>query len=146
MCTKTLHLTKVIGLLLALGAASPSLAQGTFYVVTQDERLGTVDVNTGVYSNIGSLGDQLTDIAVAADGSLYGVSFTDLYSINATTGVATRIGSTGQRGINALVFQNNTLYAASNLNTGLYTLNVGTGAASFIGNTGFESSGDLAFD
>jgi DNA-binding beta-propeller fold protein YncE len=134
------------GLLLALGAACPSMAQGTFYVVTSDSRLGTVNISTGAYSNIGNLGTQLTDIAVAPDGSLYGVSFDDLYSINAVTGAASLIGNTGQRGINALVFQNNTLYAASNFNTGLYGLSLTTGAATFIGDTGFDSAGDLAFD
>ncbi len=146
MFAKTLSLKTIAGLLLALGAAGPSLAQGTFYVVTSDERLGSVNVTTGAYSNIGSLGTLLTDIAVASDGSLYGVSFDSLYSINATTGAASLIGSTGRGGINALVFQNNTLYAASNVDNGLYTLNVTTGAASLIGNTGFQSAGDLAFD
>lgn len=41
MFAKTQALKANAGILFALGTASPSFAQGTFYVVTDDARLGT---------------------------------------------------------------------------------------------------------
>ncbi|PPQ26571.1 Hint domain-containing protein [Rhodopila globiformis] len=107
--------------------------------------IGTVNLDTGSVSLLGSSGQQLTDIALSSTGQLFGESFTTLYSIN-QSGAATTIGPTGAV-LNGLVFNSNgTLYASGG--TGLYTLNTTTGAATLIGNSGLglKSAGDLSFN
>ena len=89
----------------------------------------------------------MTDIAFDPEGNLYGITFTDLYSIDKETGVATLIGNhqndSGAK--NALVFsKDGTLYSAWDA---LYTIDPATGMSTLIGNAGdvYRSSGDLAF-
>ena len=109
--------------------------------------LGTVDVATGNVSVIGNMGVTMTDLAFDPSGKLYGISFTNLYQINATNGQASLVGSLGLTGANALVFgTDGTLYAAANNTTNLYSINAVTGAATGLGSTGFSSAGDLAFN
>jgi hypothetical protein len=95
---------------------------------------------------IGNLSAQLTDLAVAPDGTLYGVSFDNLYLVNSTNATLTLIGALGVPHINALVFDTaGHAFAASDSNSGLYSVNIATGAATLIGNNGLTSDGDLAF-
>ena len=117
--------------------------------------LGTVDMTTGAYTQIGPTvlvaGDinQLQDIAIDSNGKR-GASRTSS-SLNPFTAAATPIGSlTGQlASVNALVFgANNTLYASGQGE--LYTINTSTGAATPVGATTdgtvtYGSTGDLAF-
>lgn len=109
--------------------------------------IGTIDVSSGTVTVIGNSGAALTDIAFDPSGNLYGVSFTNFYSINKTTGLATSIGSLGTTDSNALVFSNAGVAYTMGYNAdNLRTVNVGTGAATSIGNvSGFMSGGDLAF-
>lgn len=101
---------------------------------------------TGGVITIGSTGVDLTDIALTASGTLYGVSFTDFYTIDPSTGVATDVGSIGSPGVNALVVgPTGTIYAADYVTGNLLTINPGSGAGTVVGETGFSSSGDLAF-
>lgn len=106
--------------------------------------LGTVDVETGSVSLVGNTGVFLSDIAFSPSGDLYGISFSNLYSVNKVTAAITLIGAHGMTSSpNALVFDSDgTLYAAG---SSLYTLNTATGASSLVGAIGFQSSGDLAF-
>jgi hypothetical protein len=109
--------------------------------------LGIVNANTGAVTNIGNfgIGEAMTDIAFDPSGNLWGITFTDLYKINAGTAATTHVGSLGGPSVNSLTFASDgTLYAA---NTNLYTINTTTGAASAVGALGgsFASSGDLAF-
>lgn len=109
--------------------------------------LGTVDVNTGATTLIGATGVQLTDIAFAPDGTLYGLSFIALYEIDPNTAQATFIGYHGIPLGNALVFDaNGTLFAAGGDSNYLYTINPATGLATVLGSTGYYSYGDLAFN
>ena len=86
------------------------------------------------------------DIAFSPTGALYGISFTNLYTVNQGTGALTSIGGLGSVSgtANALVFgADGTLYMAGNT---LYKVNTSTGAATAIGSgIGFQSGGDLAF-
>lgn len=110
-------------------------------------RLGTVDVATGAATVIGSMGVTMTDIAFSPTGALYGLTFTQLYAINATTAAVTLIGSHGVAGGNALVFgTDGTLYAAGFGTTSLFTLSPTTAATTNLGDMGFTSGGDLAFN
>jgi len=108
--------------------------------------LGTVDAQTGATHLIGNMGVVMTDIAYSPTGVLYGLSFTDLYTINPQTAAVTLIGPHGIPAANALVFDTGgTLYAAG-VSTFLYTINPATGASIQIGDDGFSSAGDLAFN
>ncbi|MDW5265826.1 MULTISPECIES: hypothetical protein [Acidobacteriaceae] len=104
--------------------------------------LGYVNVDTGAVTLLGNSGVGLTDIAFSPTGSLYGVDFSNLYSINTTTGHASEIGSLGDVS-NALVFSSSgTLYSAGN---NLDTVDPATGHATIIGSLTETSAGDLAF-
>src|SRR5262245_12438887 len=128
-------------------AVAPATAGPIMYVDDANGVLGTVDVATGTVSVIGSTGQILTDIAFDPTGHLYGITFSQLFSINAATGAATLIGNLNLSGANALVFgSNGTLYAAAFNSNDLYTVNTATGAATSLGNMGFASAGDLAFN
>src|SRR5690348_7396360 len=68
--------------------------------------IGQVDIATHavVAGSVHSTGQILTDIGFGTNGTLYGTTFTNLFSINTTTGAATAIGgNNGIGGMNALV-------------------------------------------
>ncbi len=123
-----------------------AISTGTFPVVDSISRLGTVNVATESSSVIGNAGRVLTDLAYTSSGTLFGISFDNLYTINSATGSTTLIGPLGYSGMNALVGYGNTLIAASNDYTSLFTVNPNTGAAAPLsGSLGYASMGDLAF-
>jgi hypothetical protein len=108
--------------------------------------LATLDFDTGDVKSIGSTGLQLTDIGFL-DGQLYGVTFTELVSLDKTTGSSSMVGSMGVSGVNALVGRDGMLYGMST--TGEYfTIDPVTGSASIIKTigSGAGSSGDLVFN
>ena len=107
--------------------------------------IGTVETTTGV-ATVSSTAAVFTDIAYAADGTLYAIDFENLYTVDPMTGATTLIGAHGVPGGNALVFgSDGTLYAHGFATTFVYSLNTTTGAGSAIGDTGYASAGDLAF-
>lgn len=140
---------KILGfsiLAMTLLGANNVTAGPTMHVHDSAGNLATVDVETGEVSSIGNFGVVLTDIAFDPSGKLYGLSFTDLYSIDANTAAVTKIGSHSISGGNALVFGNDgILYGAGNQNTGIFTIDPGTGKATKLGDIDFTSGGDLAF-
>ena len=126
-------------------SALAAQAAPILWLSTSNNQLATVDVATGASNVIGNTGVFLTDIAFNPTGSLYGISFTDLYSVNKNTGQTTLIGNLGSVNgtANALVFgSDGTLYMAGST---LYTVNTITGASTSVGGIGFQSAGDLAF-
>lgn len=124
-----------------------------------DGHLGTLDVATGVYDDVGvtregTIEVVLADIAFAPDGRLYGISYETqasvssvLYRIDTATAALTRVARTDVgRPVNALVFsRTGTLLAAGG--NDLVSLDPATGASTpllrFAPNI---SAGDLAFD
>lgn len=132
--------------LAAILVVSPSQAAPIMHVHDSVGNLATVDVVTGAVSLIGNMGVTMTDIAFDPSGSLYGLTFNGLYSINSTTAAATFIGSHGISGGNALVFgSDGTLYGAGNTTSSLFRINPANGTSTNLGNMGFNSGGDLAF-
>jgi hypothetical protein len=129
-----------------MGAAVAAHAGPTLWLSTGNNELATVDVATGSTSVVGTTSTFMTDIAFNTVGDLYGISFSNLYSIDKTNANTTLIGSLGSFNgtANALVFgADGTLYMAGST---LYTVNVGTGAVTAVGSgIGFQSAGDLAF-
>ena len=144
---KRKYLAKAALLASISSVSASALAAPLLWVGDSGGTLGTVDVATGNVNVVGAMGATMTDIAFDPNGNLYGISFSNLYSINKTTGAASLIGAHNITGgsKNSLVFDAaGTLYAANN---SLYTLNTGTGASTLVGNGGspYSSSGDLAF-
>ncbi len=137
----------VAGGVAALGLAFGSVqAAPSIWLVDDSQRIGKVDVVTGVVSGVLTTGQTFTDIAFDPSGTLWGITFTQLFTINTSTGASTLIGSLGApENLNSLVFgSNGTLWAVG---SSLYTVNTTTGAATSLGNAGtsYSSAGDLAF-
>ena len=87
----------------------------------------------------------LSDLAVSASGTLYGIDFgSDLYRIDPATGDATDIGPTGYAVNGLVVSPTGTIYASGN--DCLITIDPTTGAGTLVGSPQYTSSGDLAFD
>ncbi len=128
-----------------MGLSTPAHSS-TMYISDSFGQLGTVDTTSGLVSVIGSFGQILTDIAFDPNGNLFGISFSNLFSIDVETGSTTLIGAHGVAGGNGLVFgSDGTLYAAGYSTSNLYSLDVDTGTGTSLGDMGFSSSGDLAF-
>ncbi|MEG4405687.1 VWA domain-containing protein [Microcoleus sp. MON2_D5] len=109
-------------------------------------QVGTIDPSAK-FTQIAST-FSFSDIAVSKDGTIFGITPTQLFKIDPVSGLTSYVGDLGAGvvNINALEFANDVLYAAGNSN--LYTINTSNGAASFAANLGpgFTSSGDLVFD
>lgn len=117
------------------------------YLADRIGKLGTLDLGNGAVKVIGSMGTPMTDIAFCPNGTLYAITFTKLYRVNASTAKATLVGSHGASGLNALVCNSaNQLLAHSDTQTRLYRLNGSNARATLIGSTGsFKSAGDLSY-
>jgi hypothetical protein len=135
--------------IVALSAlAAPALGQNVteLYVHDAQGRLAIVDVDSGQVTLIGDMGVEMTDIAFAQDGRLFGVDFETLYEIDPRTAATTTIGSHDVPGGNALVFAaDGTLYAMGGTSTQLYEVDPASGASTALGDVGGFSAGDLAF-
>ncbi|HAX80814.1 MAG TPA: hypothetical protein DCY88_34495 [Cyanobacteria bacterium UBA11372] len=143
---KKLSISLIGGVMVALGTSAA--AQAATFVSTNDGKIGKIDPITGAFTQVASGNVAFTDIAIADNGKLYGINFSDLYEVDLNTGVYSHIGlfarDNDQR-MNALTFANGTLYGAKG--DRLYSFNLQTGAATpTIPTPGFNSSGDLIFD
>jgi hypothetical protein len=146
----TLTLMKKLSIAI-VGVASMAFGTGvkvdaaTFYVSTNDGKVGTVNHTTGVFSQVSS-GPTFTDIALSNSEELFGITFNQLYRINTTTGISSFIGNLGTSSMNGLGFTtSNALYGTGG--SGFYSINTLTGAASLVSNiAGFSSSGDIVYD
>ncbi|MTJ08830.1 MULTISPECIES: PEP-CTERM sorting domain-containing protein [unclassified Anabaena] len=129
-----------------LGLGTSNAAQATsFFVSTNDGKVGTVDQATGVFTQIAS-GPVFTDIALSNSEEIFGVTFSQLYKVNQTTSTSSLIGNLGVSNMNGLGFTtSNTLYGTGG--SRFYSVNTSTGAASLVSNiSGFSSSGDIVYD
>jgi hypothetical protein len=134
-------------LLLGAGVAK---ADSNIWIDDQAGEIGVVDAVSGAVTLVGPSGQNLTDIAFSPSSNLYGISFSNLFTINQSTGAATSVGpfggSTGQ--LNGLVFSTSGTLYGSGLDGNLYSIDPTTGAATVIGSAGggLTSAGDLAFN
>jgi hypothetical protein len=147
--TKIVFLSIAIGIFL-FGASSVAKA-ATAYMATGGGAFGTIDLNTGVFTQLGLttnvpvVGLALVGTTLYADGQGTGNNHGQLYSVNPATGALMSIGS--PTGINFTAFGSygGTLYALdySSANANLYSINSSTGGATLIGptNTGQPLAG-----
>lgn len=106
--------------------------------------LMTVNLQTGLYTQVAKLDKYFWTLACNQDGQLYGISYEgDFYKINKITGRIDRIGATGEKPnyFQSMDFDrdNNTLYwtgSSSNDEGFLATINLTTGKATRVGTLG----------
>ena len=112
--------------------ASGTSYSGTLYFSTGNGSVGyleTYDIPTGAKTLVGPTNDSsahyLTDLAWSPSGVLYGIDFTNIYSINPTTAAVTRLGSFSGNSFNGLVFDAGGNPYISSVNDGdIYTFNL----------------------
>ena len=124
-----------------------SLGTASSLVSTDSGQVGSVD-SAGKFVKIAT-SPSLNDIALSSDNKLFGITDSQLYSVDPGSGSSTLIGNLVGAGVKTvgLAFSpGNVLYATGGSN--LYTINQTTGAASLVANLGsnFDASGDLLFD
>ena len=114
------------------------------YVTDSNGNLSSYDTASNEYEDIGKLDVRLTDIAMSADGELYGVSFNTLYAVDVENADLQRIGSVGRGDLNALTFTDDgQLLAAGFAGSHVYSVNLDTAQLTSIGTFNGRSSGDL---
>ena len=122
-----------------------STAESLIYIVDSSKNLGTVNLETQEVNVIGNTGQTLTDIAYDNNGSLFGIGFGQLYSIDSETAQTTFIANLGLGGSNALeIAQDGTAYIASYADNGLYELDLTNGTVTKIVDLPIKSGGDIA--
>lgn len=133
----------------ANAVAARPMPPKTVYVITfsPNSVLYRLDPRSHRETRKGLTGVELTDVTFRGK-TLYAISFTDLYRLNAATGASHHIGSLGFSAANALVTQPNTgtLYGADQYGD-FFKINSRTGHATLIGTFGggLGSAGDLTF-
>jgi len=142
-----------VGSLVTMVLSGLGTAMAAPIVVGTDQNvLNFVDTNT--ISTTGSVAvtgtdSTLTDVAFDQNGNLFGITFSNLYSINQASGVATLIGGLGGNRFNALTINSSgQAFTAADSIGDLFSVNLGTGLATSIGTIGAgftSSSGDLEF-
>ena len=120
------------------------------YAVTSANQLGTIDLQTGVFTQVGTVngiaGATEGDVTRLPGGLLYGVDSTSrLVLIDPVALTTSLVGPCGNS-IFALAFRKDgALFGASG--SRLFTINPNTGAASLVGEMGVSSSyWDIKFD
>lgn len=143
-CPRILLRTAV---LMALFLA-PERASADFLVQTfeANSQVYSVNPDTGASAFLGRAGVELTDLAFAPDGRLFGVSLADLFSLNPATGAATLIGSfaTTTSTMVGLTFGPAGLLYGVDQSGGLYTIDPASGHATLQFFTPFTYVGDVA--
>ena len=114
------------------------------YMLTSNGTFGTIDLNTGAFSSLGSPGTYW-GLGVA-NGALYADWGDELYSINPSNGSASLVGTDSSMSYRYFGSTTSGLYAlgydAANSSWGnLFSINPANGAATLIGQTGLNVSG-----
>ena len=137
--------------------AGPPGENALVYAQTSDS-LYTINPTTFDITLVGRFndGDQMTDIAVDADGRMIGISFSAVYEVNPTTAQATLLSSRLDGSFNGLSFvpaaqlgrtatDPDVLVASRSSDGKIFELDQHTGAATQVGDmgAGMASSGDI---
>jgi hypothetical protein len=144
--------TAMVAVALALTPLAVPAVAVPLYVTDSANHLLKVDVATAQVEDVVSIGAQLTDIAFAPTGRLYGITRDYLYEIDPTDGWSTLVGPHGfgglfnPYGLDSLAFgADGVLYAAGN--NILISIDTHTGVGTKVGSlSGHLSAGDLAVD
>lgn len=139
------NLYTIFGTAALLATSAISARAGSLYVSTSNGSVGSVDEATGVYTHLLS-SRGFTDIALDTAGDLWGITSSNLYSIDLNASSANLVGSFGGGSLNGLGFSSDgALYGTGG--SGFYSVDTNTGVASKIASlSGFRSSGDIVYD
>ena len=131
-----------------VAADSPVIEEYVNQIFLNDSsgNLASYNTVTDEFVHIGNTSNVLTDIAITADGRLFGTSFNTLYEVDIATAELTTVAQyEGVGSINALTFlQDGTLVAAGFNTSELFEVNVDTAELTSLGEIGAASAGDLA--
>ena len=107
-----------------------------------------IDIQSGNAFFVGNLGVQLTDLAIAPDGTAYGITFTGLYKVDLATATALFVAPLGIAGANGLaIAPTGGAYVASVSMPGIFQLSLTDGQTSLLplsDDQNIASQGDLA--
>ena len=144
---RTLALAAV-GISFVLGPIA-ARADEILYVSDASDHIGQLDLTTHQVSagSVHFTGQALTDIAFNSSGTLYGTTFTNLYTISPTTGAASAVGAaySGTSGMNALIGSGTNLLGAAFTSNTIFTINATNAALTTFSSGIAPSAGDLAF-
>jgi PEP-CTERM motif len=137
----------LVSLALLSVAAGVTSADTMDDVTLESPTFGTMDLQTGAFTAIGSGISGIEDLTRLPGGPLYGVnSYHQLLDINPSTGVASLIGLMGNDIYGAKLDANGTLFGYNR--TDLYTVNTSNGNVALVGAFGIPTGGyyDAAFN
>lgn len=124
-----------VAIALASGSAS---ANSLAYGVTGNDLFGVLDLNTGVFTQLGNMGLRLNGLGVGPGGGLYGggPAYTSptLFSVNLTNGSLTLVNSSFSAGYYDLGSTTSGFFADGR-DGNLYSINPNTGTITLIGPT-----------
>lgn len=113
---------------------------GVLYAVNDSSDLLTINQATGgTNSIVGNMGNSITNVKLSGNGTLFGFSDTDLFTVNTSNGNSTHVGSFGiASSYYGATFNGNIMYYADgyqppNYDSNLYTVNTSTGLATLVG-------------
>jgi hypothetical protein len=132
------NILSAVALVMTLASGS-ARADALVYGVTGDDLFGVLDLNTGVFTERGDMGQRLDGLGVGPGGVLYGSGYPynspALYSVNPTNGALTLVGNNFSSGFYDLGSTTTGLFAMGNSDGNLYSINPNTGTGSLIGPT-----------
>lgn len=137
--------TTVLALL--LGCTADIRADFIDYVTSQIGQFGTIDLQTGQFTSVGTTDYSPQDLTRLPGGTLFGVdSSTNLRIVNPATGSSTVVGTMGDSIFATKLRSDGTMFGIGSSN--LYTINTSTAAPTLVGPTGLSIGGlyDMAFD
>jgi hypothetical protein len=129
----------------AAAAAAAPAPKGAYYAHSRDE-LRLVDPKAHTTRLVMALPDRTTDIAIAADGTLYTCTDGSLYRVTPAERRLDLVGSFGATsGMNALGFGHDGALYGAGYDGGVYRVSTKTGEAARVATLppGVESAGDL---
>lgn len=131
---RTAFVTLASVLLISLSIVAS--AAPTAYVFTGSDQWGTMDLGTGVFTQLGNTGLLLGGIGTSG-GNVYGGNWAGntLYKINVANGSLTSIGN-GSLSYGGFGSTSAGLYGFGHSDGNLYSIDLSTGASTLLGSTG----------
>lgn len=136
----------VSGGIVIIGLVATNAAQAVSLLSTDSGEVGAIDTSTGIFTPLVTGGPMFTDIALTPDDQIFGVMFSELYTIEQSTNTSTLIGNLDLDDVNGLAFNNNNQLFGSG-SSSVYSIDSSTNSGSLVArNSNFFSSGDIVFD